>query len=234
MRTPLLPVAVSLALLACSGSSDPARTGAAPAAASSAAQAGALPSTDSAFYPAWSRNAVIYEVNVRQFTPEGTFAALQAHLPRLRALGVDILWLMPVQPIGVKNRKGGLGSYYSIADYTAINPEHGSEADFKRFVDAAHAQGMKVILDWVANHSAHDHPWVTEHTDYHDRRPEGTAMNARDNEGRETDWTDVAELNYANPAMRRDMIGEMRWWLEEMGIDGFRFDVAGGGAVGLS
>jgi glycosidase len=171
---------------------------------------------------------VIYEVNVRQYTPEGTLAALQRHLPRLRSLGVDILWLMPVQPIGVKNRKGPLGSYYSIRDYTAINPEHGTEADFKAFVDAAHQQGMKVVLDWVANHTAHDHEWITTHPDFYDRHPDGTVMNARDNEGRETDWTDVAELNYANPAMRQAMIGEMRWWVERMGIDGFRCDVAGG------
>jgi glycosidase len=170
----------------------------------------------------------MYEVNVRQFTPEGTFAALERHLPRLDSLGVDILWLMPVQPIGVKNRKGGLGSYYAVADYTAINPEHGTEADFKRFVRAAQARGMKVILDWVANHTAHDHPWINQHPDWHDRAPDGRVLNARDNEGRETDWTDVAELNYASPAMRRAMIGEMRWWLDEMGIDGFRADVAGG------
>lgn len=178
-------------------------------------------------HPEWSRTAVIYEVNVRQYTPEGTFAALQRHLPRLRNLGVDILWLMPVQPIGKKNRKGSLGSYYSIADYTAINPEHGTEADFKTFVNAAHAQGMKVILDWVANHSAHDHPW-TANKAYYVLRADGSISNARDNEGRETDWTDVAELNYGNAEMRRAMIGEMRWWVDSMGVDGFRCDVAAG------
>lgn len=175
--------------------------------------------------PAWTRTAVIYEVNVRQFTPEGTFAALEAHLPRLRDLGVDILWLMPVQPIGKLQRKGSLGSYYSVADYTAINPEHGTEADFRRFVDAAHGHGLKVILDWVANHSAHDHPW-TARKDWYVLRADGTISNARDNEGRETDWTDVAELNYDNPAMRRAMIDEMKWWLDTMRIDGFRADVA--------
>ena len=175
--------------------------------------------------PDWSRTAVMYEVNVRQYTPEGTFAALETHLPRLRDLGVDILWLMPVQPIGRLHRKGSLGSYYSVADYTAINPEHGTEADFRRFVDAAHAQGLKVILDWVANHSAHDHPW-TARKDWYVLRADGTISNARDNEGRETDWTDVAELNYDNPAMRRAMIDEMKWWLDTMRIDGFRADVA--------
>jgi len=176
--------------------------------------------------PAWARRAVIYEVNVRQYTPEGTFAALQGHLPRLRDLGVDILWLMPIQPIGKVRRKGGLGSYYSIADYTAINPEHGTEADFRAFVDDAHRHGMKVILDWVANHSAFDHAWTTEHRDWYSLRPDGSISNARDNEGRETDWTDVAELNYDSPALRRAMINEMRWWLDTMRIDGFRSDVA--------
>jgi glycosidase len=168
---------------------------------------------------------VIYEVNVRQYTPEGTFAALRRHLPRLDSLGVDILWLMPVQPIGKLNRKGSLGSYYSIADYTAINPEHGTEADFKAFVDDAHRQGMRVILDWVANHTAHDHPW-TQRKSWYVLRADGTISNARDNEGRETDWTDVAELNYDNAEMRRAMIAEMKWWLDTMDIDGFRADVA--------
>ncbi|HEX6368900.1 MAG TPA: alpha-amylase family glycosyl hydrolase [Longimicrobium sp.] len=227
MRKALLPAA-ALALAACAGSPNSAAVSAMPAAQTTTAAAGGVPSTDPSFYPAWSRTAAIYEINVRQYTPEGTFAALQRHLPRLDSLGVDVLWLMPVQPIGVKNRKGGLGSYYSIADYTAINPEHGTEADFKRFVDAAHALGLRVILDWVANHTAHDHPWITQHPDWHDRAPDGRVLNARDNEGRETDWTDVAELNYASADMRRAMIGEMRWWLTEMGIDGFRDDVAGG------
>ena len=183
---------------------------------------------DTVAHPAWSRNATIYEVNVRQFTPEGTFTALQQHLPRLHDLGADILWLMPVQPIGKKNRKGVLGSYYAIADYTAINPEFGTEADFKAFVKAAHQLGMKVILDWVPNHTAFDHPWIAAHKDFYVTRPDGTIINARDNEGRDTDWTDVAELNYDNPAMQRAMIADMRWWVDSTGIDGFRADVAGG------
>jgi glycosidase len=176
----------------------------------------------------WTRSAVIYEVNVRQYTPEGTFNALQRHLPRLDSLGVDILWFMPVQPIGKLRRKGTLGSYYSISDYTAINPEFGNEADFKAIVDSAHQLGMRVILDWVANHSAFDHPWTTEHPTWYVRRSDGSISNARDNEGRETDWTDVAELNYDDPELRRAMIAEMRWWIDEMKIDGFRCDVAGG------
>jgi glycosidase len=179
-------------------------------------------------HPAWSRRAVIYEVNVRQFTPEGTLRAVQPHLPRLKALGVDVVWLMPVQPIGRKNRKGTMGSYYSISDYTAINPEFGTMADFDALVAAAHREGLKVLLDWVPNHTAFDHPWITQHTDWYVTRADGTVINARDNEGHDTDWTDVAELNYDNPALRRAMIDAMRWWLEHGKVDGFRCDVAGG------
>lgn len=217
MHRVLLALAASLVLLA--------------PASHAAAQAAATPASApirSVAHPAWSRNATIYEVNVRQYTPEGTLGAFAHHLPRLQRLGADILWLMPVQPIGVKNRKGPLGSYYSIADYTAVNPEFGTTADFRRLVDAAHGRGMKVILDWVPNHTAFDHPWITEHPDWYERNPDGTIHNARDNEGRETDWTDVAELNYANAELRRAMIGEMRWWLDSMKVDGFRMDVAGG------
>src|SRR6476469_9320311 len=132
----------------------------------SAAAAHAAP-VDTLAHPAWSRRAVIYEVNVRQFTPEGTLRAIQPHLSRLKALGVDIIWLMPVQPIGRKNRKGPLGSYYSIADYTAINPELGTMADFDALVAAAHREGIKVLLDWVPNHTAFDHPWITAHKAYY-------------------------------------------------------------------
>ncbi|MEO1189606.1 MAG: alpha-amylase family glycosyl hydrolase, partial [Pseudomonadota bacterium] len=107
-------------------------------------------------HPDWAKDAVIYQINTRQFTPEGTFEAAQEHLPRLKQLGVDILWLMPIHPIGEVNRKGSLGSPYSIKDYFGVNPEFGTEADFRAFVDAAHAQGFKVILDWVANHTAWD------------------------------------------------------------------------------
>jgi alpha-amylase len=178
--------------------------------------------------PAWTRNATIYEVNVRQFTPEGTLVAVQRHLPRLRSLGVDILWIMPVQPIGRVNRKGSLGSPYSVASYTTINPEYGTATDFKALVDSAHKLGMKVILDWVPNHTAFDHPWITQHPDWYVHRADGSISNARDGDGHETDWTDVAELNYDNADMRRAMIADMRWWLASMGVDGFRCDVAMG------
>jgi len=111
----------------------------------------------------WAKNAVIYEVNIRQYTPEGTFKAFAAHLPRLKAMGIDIIWIMPIHPIGEKNRKGPLGSYYSVRDYRAINPEFGTMDDFKQLVREIHAQGMKVIIDWVPNHSSWDNPMVKEH-----------------------------------------------------------------------
>jgi len=216
MRTALISLAIAAGLAACAPRVGPLTVPMLPVVA------------DTVRHPAWSRQAVIYEINVRQYTSEGTLVALQRHLPRLQRLGVDILWIMPVQPIGRKNRKGALGSYYAIADYTAINPEFGTEADFKAIVDAAHQRGMKVILDWVPNHTAFDHPWTTRHKDYYVMRADGTIINARDNEGHDTDWTDVAELNYDNPALRSAMISQMRWWLDRTGIDGFRCDVAGG------
>ncbi|MGH7678917.1 MAG: alpha-amylase family glycosyl hydrolase, partial [Gemmatimonadaceae bacterium] len=179
-------------------------------------------------HPAWTNNAVIYEVNVRQYTPEGTIQALNAHLPRLKDLGVDVLWLMPVQPIGQKNRKGTLGSYYSIRNYMEVNPEFGTIADFKAFVDSAHKTGLKVILDWVPNHTAFDHPWATTNKNYYTLRPDGSISVARDAQGKETDWTDVADLNYDNRDMRREMIAAMKWWVDSTDIDGFRVDVAWG------
>ena len=112
-------------------------------------------------HPDWSYRAVLYEMNVRQLTPEGTLRAAAAHLPFLRDLGVDAVWLMPVYPIGIEGRKGSLGSYYSIRDYCAVNPEFGTMEDLDDFVAAAHALGMKVLLDWVANHTARDARWVT-------------------------------------------------------------------------
>jgi len=129
------------------------------------APAGTATAVDTLTHPAWTRSADIYEVNVRQFSPQGTLAAVQAQLPRLKALGVDIIWLMPVQPIGKKNRKGPLGSYYSISDYTAVNAELGTMADFNALVATAHREGIKVLLDWVPNHTAFDHPWTTGHKD---------------------------------------------------------------------
>jgi len=186
------------------------------------------PAVASTTHPAWTRTATIYEVNVRQYTPEGTLAAFEKHLPRLKDLGVDILWLMPVQPIGREARKGSLGSYYSVSDYTAINPEFGTENDFRSLVRSAHALGLRVILDWVPNHTAFDHEWTRGNRDFYTLRPDGSISVARDNSGKETDWTDVADLNYDNRQMRQAQIHEMLWWVERMGIDGFRMDVAWG------
>lgn len=163
--------------------------------------------------------AVVYEMNVRQLTPEGTFAAAERHLTTLKDMGVDIVWVMPPYPIGQKGRKGTLGSYYAVKDYCDINPEFGTLEDFDRFLDAAHALGMRVILDWVPNHTAPDHPWVTEKpADWYVRDSQGNTIV-------EYDWTDIAKLNYDCPEMRAEMVRCMRFWLER-GVDGFRCDVA--------
>ena len=176
----------------------------------------------------WSRNATIYEINTRQATPEGTFKALAGRLPYIKELGVDILWFMPLQPIGEEKRKGLLGSYYSIKDYTAINPEFGTEEDFEYFVREAHSMGFKVILDWVPNHTAWDHPWITENPDFYWKNTDGSISTALNDHNQPTDWTDVAELDYSNPVLRDAMRQEMAWWLARFEIDGFRCDMAGG------
>lgn len=170
-------------------------------------------------HPAWTRQSSIYEVNIRQHTPEGTLTAMREKLPELQKLGVKILWLMPVQPIGVKNRKGELGSYYSIKDYTAVNPEFGTMDDFKDFVTAAHDLGFKVILDWVANHSAWDAKWMENHKDWYTQK-DGEVVAPVD------DWSDVADLNYDNMEMRKAMRNAMKFWVDSTDIDGFRCDVA--------
>lgn len=167
----------------------------------------------------WAKNAVIYEVNIRQYTPEGNFKAFAAHLPRLKAMGVDILWLMPIHPIGQKNRKGPLGSYYSVRDYRAVNPEFGTMDDFKQLVRDIHAQGMKVIIDWVPNHSSWDNPLTREHPEFYMKDSAGNFVSP-------FDWTDVIRFDYANPQMRAWMVETMKYWLTETDIDGFRCDVA--------
>jgi glycosidase len=177
----------------------------------------------------WSVQGNIYEVNVRQFSPEGSFTAFEKHLPRLQQMGADILWFMPIQPIGVKNRKGGLGSYYSCRDYTAINPEFGTLNDFKRVVDRAHALGMHVIIDWVANHTAWDHAWVSEHPEWYkkDARGDIHAYTYRATPDSEPEyWTDVVGLDFTNPALWPAMTEAMLYWMRETNIDGFRCDVA--------
>ncbi len=189
-----------------------------------AALFGCKPKTDAAAvtarYPEWAKNAVLYEVNIRQYTPEGTFKAAEAHLPRLKELGVDVLWLMPIHPIGEKNRKGPLGSYYSVKDYTAVNPGYGTLDDLKEFIKQAHAQGLKVILDWVANHTAWDNPWMTDHKDWYKHDSTGKIVSP-------FDWSDVAQLDFSNQEMRKAMIDAMKYWITHCDIDGFRCDVAG-------
>ena len=179
----------------------------------------------------WAIRAPIYQVNVRQYTPEGTLRAFDAHIPRIAKLlgGAGILWFMPLQPIGVLNRKGGLGSYYSVRDYTAVNPEFGTLDDFKRVVARAHDLGLKVIIDWVANHTAWDHRWTTEHPQWYRKDERGRIHSYvyRANPEAEPEyWTDVVGLDFTQPALWDAMEAAMLWWMHETGIDGFRCDVA--------
>ena len=167
----------------------------------------------------WAYDATIYELNTRQATPEGTFAAAEALLPELKESGVDIIWIMPIQKIGVLERKGTLGSYYAITNYCEFNPEFGTRADFEHFLAKAHELGMKVILDWVANHTAPDSEW-TKNDGWHYRDSLGNLMV-------QYDWTDISKLNYDNQDMRAAMKQAMHWWMDSIGIDGFRCDVAG-------
>ena len=170
--------------------------------------------------PEWCYDAVLYEMNIRQLTPEGTILAAIDKLEFIRQLGIDAIWLMPVYPIGKENRKGTLGSYYSIADYCAINPEFGSMEDFDKFIAKAHALGMKVLLDWVANHTARDARWLqSKSADWYEREEDGSAKVP-------WDWTDTAKLNYANRDVWRGQIEAMRFWVEKHNIDGFRCDMA--------
>ena len=169
-------------------------------------------------HPEWSKNSVLYEVNVRQYTPEGTFNAFTAHLPRLKALGVDVLWFMPTFPIGVKNKKGELGSYYSVRDYLNVNPEFGTLEDFKSMLNKAHETGMKVIIDWVPNHTSWDNNLAVEHPDWY----------VKDAKGNFTppigfDWTDVIQLDWSKKALQDYMIDALKFWVN-MGVDGFRID----------
>ncbi|MCK5822638.1 MAG: alpha-amylase, partial [Bacteroidales bacterium] len=172
-------------------------------------------------HPDWTKNKNIYEVNIRQYTDEGDFKSFEKHLPRLKQMGVDILWIMPVQPIGEKNKKGSLGSYYSIKDYLAVNPEFGTMDDFKHIVDKAHELKMYVILDWVANHTSWDNNLITEHPEWYTHDSLGNIVSPVE------DWTDVADLNYYNNELRTYMINALEFWVKQTDIDGFRCDVAG-------
>lgn len=188
--------------------------------------------------------ATIYEANIRQYSPEGSFNAFTKDIPQLKAMGVDIIWIMPVYPISKTKRKaeGGifvediadpaerekaLGSYYAITDYTKVNPEFGTLEDFRTLVKTAHDNGIYIILDWVANHTGWDHVWLKEHPEYYTQNDKGEVIDPVDPEtGESWGWGDVADLNYDNRDMRNEMIAAMKYWIAEENIDGFRCDVA--------
>ncbi len=171
-------------------------------------------------HPAWIMQGNIYEVNVRQYTVEGTFAAFAKHLDRLKDMGVQTLWFMPINPISKVDRKGSLGSYYAVSSYTAVNPEFGTMDDWKALVKQAHEKGFKVIIDWVPNHTGADHYWLVKHPAFYvtDSLTGKAKMAA--------DWADTRKLNYANPELRDTMIAQLKFWITETGLDGFRCDVA--------
>lgn len=175
------------------------------------------------YQPEWTKDAVIYEVNVRQYTEEGTFEAFSEHLQELKDMGITTLWFMPIYPISETKRSGVLGSYYSITDYCAVNPEFGTDEDFAALVAEAHDMGFHVMLDWVANHTGWDCAWITEHPDWYTQDEQGNVISP---EG--MGWPDVADLNYDNSDMRAEMIDCMKYWVEEYDIDGFRCDFANG------
>ena len=176
-----------------------------------------LGSTDG--HPIWIMQGNIYEVNVRQYTQEGTLSAFAKHLDRLRSMGVQTLWFMPLNPISKVDRKGSLGSYYAVSDYTALNPEFGSMLDWIELVKKIHAKGMKVIIDWVPNHTGADNRWLTEHPDFFVKDSTGKAAIAKT-------WSDTRQLDYNNPVMEDSMIAAMKFWVVQSNIDGFRCDVA--------
>jgi alpha-amylase len=175
--------------------------------------------TSSSDFPDYVLQSNIYEVNVRQYSPEGTFKAFEASLPRLKEMGVEILWFMPITPISQVDRKGVLGSYYAVADYTAVNPEFGTMDDWKQLVNKAHELGFKVITDWVANHTGADNRWLQSNPDFFVKDKDGKFAFA-------FDWSDTRDLNYWNPLLHDSMINAMKFWITETKIDGFRCDVA--------
>ncbi len=178
-------------------------------------------------HPAWSEQSNIYEVNLRQYTASSKIKDFEKSLPRLKSMGADILWFMPITPIGFENRKANsseLGSYYASRDYTSLNPEFGTMDDWKELVKHAHSMGFKVITDWVANHSSPDNHWMKEHPDFYKRDKDGNTVYT-------ADWDDTRNLNYDNSELRDSMIAAMKFWIRESDIDGFRCDVADGPPV---
>lgn len=171
-------------------------------------------------FPAFAKGLTIYEVNLRQYSVSGSIQDFLKSLPRLKAMGVGILWLMPVHPVGQKNRKGSLGSYYSVRDYYAVDPSFGSLDDFKLLVQVVHEEGMYLIMDWVANHTSWDNTLTLSHPDYYRKDKKGSFVPPF------ADWEDVIKLDYNNPDVWRYMEQAMQYWIDETGIDGFRCDMA--------
>lgn len=171
--------------------------------------------------PDWAKNATVYELNIRQFSAEGSFKAVEPQLARLKKMGVDIIWLMPVQPIGEIHRKGTLGSYYSVKDYLAVNPEFGTVEDFRSLVSAIHKAGMYVIIDWVANHTSWDNNLVTAHPDWYRKSRKDTFQSTR-----WRDYDDIIEFDYKDPELRKYMTDALKFWIREYDLDGFRCDIA--------
>ena len=168
----------------------------------------------------WIYSTNVYEVNLRQYTEEGTFAAFARHLPRLKDMGVQTLWFMPVTPISQKVKKGSMGSYYACSDYTSINPEFGTIEDFKSLAKEAHEMGFKIIIDWVANHTGWDHIWTVQHPEWY-KKDEHTGDFKR-----ASGMDDIIELDFENDAMSRALIDAMKFWVMNCDVDGFRCDLA--------
>ncbi|NIV14775.1 MAG: alpha-amylase, partial [Aliifodinibius sp.] len=171
--------------------------------------------------PSWAKQGVLYELYLRAFTEEGTFRAAIEKLDHLKKLGVDIIWLMPIYPIGEEGRKGRLGSPYAVKNFRSINPELGNEEDFRLLIDEIHKRQMKVLLDIVPNHAANDHPLIDAHPEWFMQDEDGNFIRV------EEDWTDVIDFTYQNPQMRRYMKENLFYWVREFDIDGYRCDVAG-------
>lgn len=171
--------------------------------------------------------SVIYEANIRQYSSEGTFNAFTNDIPKLKELGVNILWVMPIFPISTTKRKGSLGSYYAVSDFRAVNPEFGTQEDVDALIATAHENGIYVILDWVPNHTGWDHTWINEHPEWYTKNVKGDIIDPSDPEtGKSYGWADVADLNYDSMEMRAAMIADLQYWVKERGVDGFRMDVA--------
>ena len=192
-------------------------------------------------------NPIMYEVNLRHHTQTGNIEAFLPSIEELKYLGVNVVWIMPSQPIGKKKRKAKgdvfvedlvqvegevdkwekyKGSPYAIADYTAVNPDYGTLEDFRTLVKKCHENGMIVILDWVANHTAWDHKWISEHPEWYMKNDKGEITDPLDKAGKSLGWTDVAKLNYSEPGLRKAMIASMKFWVDSVDLDGFRCDVA--------